>query len=32
MTNIENIWKEFSANLKQFILKRISDKSIAEAA
>ena len=30
MTSIENIWREFSANLKQFILKRISDESIAE--
>jgi RNA polymerase sigma-70 factor (ECF subfamily) len=30
MDNIENIWKEFSAHLKQFILKRTSDESTAE--
>jgi len=26
MTSSENIWREFSANLKQFILRRISDR------
>jgi len=30
MTNIENIWREFSANLRQFILKRTLDESIAD--
>jgi len=30
MTNIENIWRELSANLKQFILKRTSDEGIAD--
>jgi len=30
MTSIENIWREFSANLRQFILKRTSDESIAD--
>lgn len=30
MTNIENIWREFSANLRQFVLKRTSDESIAD--
>lgn len=30
MTDIENIWRELSANLRQFILKRTSDESIAE--
>jgi RNA polymerase sigma-70 factor (ECF subfamily) len=30
MTNIENIWRELSANLRQFILKRTSDESVAD--
>jgi len=30
MTSIENIWREFSTNLRQFILSRISDENIAE--
>ena len=30
MTNIENIWRKFSSNLRQFILKRTSDESIAD--
>lgn len=30
MTNIEDIWREFSANLRQFILKRTLDESIAD--
>jgi len=30
MPHIENIWQESSANLRQFILKRIPDQSIAE--
>lgn len=30
MTDIENIWREFSANLRQFILKRTSDESVAD--
>jgi RNA polymerase sigma-70 factor, ECF subfamily len=30
MTSIENIWREFSVNLRQYILKRTSDESIAD--
>ena len=30
MTNIESIWREFSSNLKQFILKRTPDETIAD--
>jgi RNA polymerase sigma-70 factor, ECF subfamily len=30
MTNIENIWRELSADLRRFILKRTSDESIAD--
>ncbi len=30
MTNVENIWRELSANLRQFILKRTPDESIAD--
>lgn len=30
MTDIENIWRELSDNLRRFILKRTSDESIAD--
>lgn len=30
MTCIENIWREFSDSLKQFVLKRTSDESVAD--
>ncbi len=30
MNDIENIWRQFSANLRQFILKRTSDENIAD--
>ena len=30
MTGIEIIWREFSSNLRQFILKRTSDDSVAD--
>jgi RNA polymerase sigma-70 factor, ECF subfamily len=30
MTTVEHIWTEWSTNLKQFILKRVSDQSIAD--
>lgn len=30
MTCIENIWRKFSDSLKQFILKRTSDESVAD--
>ena len=30
MTHIDNIWREFSNNLREFILKRTSDESVAD--
>ncbi len=30
MTHIDNIWREFSKNLREFILKRTSDESVAD--